>query len=73
MNFAVAQKTACDYLHQESCQEVYCGPVAELGGDAARTSPSDLALFQLLHETAPEDETVNNIRNKNNFIHCLRN
>lgn len=61
MNFVVAKKTACDSLHQESCQEVYHGPVAELAGDAARTSLSDLALFQLFHETAPEDEMVNHI------------
>lgn len=61
MNFAVVKKTAYDFLHQESCQEVYYGPVAELAVDAARTSPSDLVLFQLFHETAPEDEMVNYI------------
>lgn len=73
VNFAVVKKIACDFLHQESCQEVYYGPVAELVGGAARTSPSDLVLFQLFHETAPEDEIVNYTRTKSNFIDCLGN
>lgn len=73
MNFAVAKETACDSLHQESCREVYCGPVAELAVDAARTFPFDLALFQLFHETAPEDKMVKHIRKNNNFIDCLGN
>lgn len=69
MNFAVVKKIAYDFLRQESCQEVYYVPVAELAGDAARTSPFDLVLFQLFHETAPEDKMVNHIIKKNsNFI-----
>lgn len=73
MNFAVVKKTAYDFPHRESCQEVYYGPVAELAGDAARTSPSDLVLFQLFPETAPEDEMVKHIRKKSNFIECFGN
>ena len=68
------RRTAYDFLPQElACQVGYCDLVAALVGAAAKISPSGRVLFQLFHETAPENGSryVKNKQQEIDIIYIL--